>query len=125
MNKYVVLLLLVLLPAFAAAEGKKHVKTASDQECSECHVDQAQVWEQGTHGLMNVKCVVCHGSPEVNYVAKPGNGKCRGCHDEQVDDVAKRKIKGEKTCSPCHDRHSLIVKTAPLTPFHSQGGNRP
>lgn len=125
MKKYVVLLLLVLLPGFAAAAVKKHVKTAPDQECAECHAGQAQGWEQGKHGLMNVKCVVCHGSPEVNYVAKPGVDKCRGCHDEQVDDVMKRKAKAEKTCAPCHDRHTLAVKTVPKTPFHSQGGTKP
>jgi predicted CXXCH cytochrome family protein len=123
MRKLMVLLLLLILPAAAGAAGKKHVKTSADQECSECHVDQARVWLEGAHGLMGVKCVVCHGSPEENFVSKPDITRCRGCHDEEVEQVAKKKVKAEKTCFPCHDRHSLVVKTAPIAPFHAKGGN--
>ena len=123
MRKLMVLLLLLILPAAVGASGKKHVKTSADQECSECHVDQASVWLAGAHGLMGVKCVVCHGSPEENFISKPDIARCRGCHDEEVEQVATKKAKVEKTCFPCHDPHSLVVKTAPIAPFHAKGGN--
>ncbi|HTF99878.1 MAG TPA: hypothetical protein VK654_04725 [Nitrospirota bacterium] len=125
MKKQVVLLLLLLLPAIAFGQAKKHAQTAPDQECSECHAAQSAAWESGKHGLMNVKCVVCHGSPEENYIPKPDTSRCIGCHASEVADLSKKKAPSEKTCAPCHDRHTLAVKTVPKTPFHSQGGQKP
>ena len=124
MKKWIALIsfILLLLPAAAIAREKTHIPTQEDQECSECHGDQSKAWFDGKHGLMDVKCVVCHGSPEKNFAAKPDNTRCRGCHGEQVDQVMKKTAKAEKTCFPCHDHHTLAVKTAPKTPFHAKGG---
>ncbi len=114
--------ILLFLPATTGAKEKTHVATAEDQECSECHADQEKAWFEGKHGLMNVKCVVCHGSPDKNFTPNPDITRCRGCHGEQVDQAMKKTVQAEKTCSPCHDHHSLVVKTVPKTPFHAKGG---
>src|SRR5574341_789639 len=63
MKTWIVVMLMVLLPVLAPAAAKTHMKT-DGQDCAECHSVQEQVWLGGKHGLMNVKCVVCHGSPE-------------------------------------------------------------
>lgn len=123
MRKLMVLLLLFFLPLSVSAEEKKHIKTSADQECSDCHLNQAGAWQDGKHGLMNVKCVVCHGSPEENFIARPGVDRCLGCHGEQVEQSKRTKVKTEKKCFPCHDPHSLAVKNQPEKPFHSKGGN--
>ncbi len=125
MNRLIVFLLVFLLPAAAGLAGeKKHIETEG-QECSECHADQAQAWLSGTHGIMNVKCVVCHGSTEGAFVAKPGDLRCRGCHGELVAQAMKMKSPQEKNCFPCHDHHTLTVKPGTKTPFHAKGGNQP
>jgi hypothetical protein len=108
------------LPAFAFAEGKTHIET-DGRECGECHIDQARAWYDGKHGVMNVKCVVCHGSPEENFTANPGVSRCMGCHGEQVDQAMMKKSKSGSACFSCHDNHLLTVKT----PFHTKGGGQP
>ena len=116
--------IMLIFPAAAGAKEKTHVATSEEQECSECHADQEKVWFEGKHGLMNVKCVVCHGSPDKNFTPKPGVTRCRGCHGEQVEQAMKKGAK-EKTCVPCHEHHSLSVKAGTKTPFHVKGGNQP
>src|SRR5574337_350507 len=102
MKRMLLVLLALVLPLAAAAAGKTHMKT-NGQECSECHSGQEKAWLDGKHGLMNVKCVVCHGSPEENFTPKPGLNRCRGCHGEKVADVDKKPAK-DRTCFVCHDR---------------------
>lgn len=77
---------------------------------------------RGKHGLLGVKCVVCHGSTDVNFTARPDIYKCRGCHGVKVEQVRKKTALSEKTCFPCHDKHSLALKNAPKRPFHAKGG---
>ena len=115
-------LMILILPTVGGAKEKTHVAVPEDQECSECHVDQTTVWFNGKHGLMNVKCIVCHSSPDKNFTPQPGITRCRGCHGEEVDQVQKKTAKAEKACFPCHDHHSLAVKIAPKSPFHASGG---
>lgn len=113
---------LVLPPLAGAAD--KHPAPPGDQECGECHAEQAAVWSAGKHGLMNVKCVVCHGDPESNFVSQPALVRCRGCHADQVRDVEKKLAAGEQSCFGCHDHHTVAPKAAALTDkkgFH-QGG---
>jgi hypothetical protein len=126
MKKLVVLLLVCALPIAVSAKGKTHIKTAANQECSECHADQTRVWQEGKHGLMNVKCVVCHGSPEVNFTAKPGLNRCRGCHGDEVADVQKKLPARDRTCFLCHEHHTAAVKESAKnkTGFHGQGGGK-
>lgn len=129
MKKWIALISFILLlpPAAAVAIAKEntHMPAPEDQDCAECHADQGTAWYNGKHGLMDVKCVVCHGSLEKNFTASPDNTRCRGCHGEQVDQVKKKTAKAEKTCFPCHDHHTLAVQTAPKTPFHALGGKQP
>ena len=115
----------LMIPAVAEAALKKHPREAAGQECTECHTDQEKVWEAGKHGLMGVKCVVCHGSPEKNFAPKPALTRCRGCHGEQVRQVEKARNPKERTCFGCHDRHSVAATEAAMkqsSGFHRQGG---
>ncbi len=109
-------LILVFIPSIALTKEKRHIKTLEDQECSECHPDQLQAWQDGKHGLMNVKCVVCHGSTDKNFIARPDIYRCRGCHGEKVKDIEKRLPLKVRSCFLCHDPHSLAAK------FHKEGG---
>lgn len=106
---------LIMVPAMAAWAGGKHIKT-DGQDCAECHDAQAKVWFENKHGLMNVKCVICHGSTEQNFTVSPDIYKCRGCHAEQVTQAVE--LLGEKkaSCMVCHDPHAVTVS------FHSKGG---
>jgi len=123
--------ILVLLSVFilaqtpgAMAKTRTHIATPDDQECSECHVDQASVWFNGKHGLMNVKCIVCHGSTDKNFMAKPDVAQCIGCHGEEVEQVRMKTAQAEKTCFPCHDHHSLSIKNPPAKQFHVVTGGK-
>lgn len=106
---------MLAFPVTVVSKEKRHIKT-DDRECSECHVSEAQKWEEGKHGLMNVKCVVCHGSTDKNFEAAPGIIRCRGCHYDKVADVQKRLPPKIRQCSLCHALHSVKSK------FHSEGG---
>jgi hypothetical protein len=113
------LVFVILLPTISlAAAQKKHPPVPVDQECSDCHSTQAQVWQDGMHGLMNVKCVVCHDSADKNFIAKTDIYKCRGCHGEQVKDVEDKLPAKARNCFLCHDHHS--VKAV----FHTKGGKQ-
>jgi len=116
MKQLIIILLMLALPFTVAAKEKKHIKTSPDQACYECHGDVMQIWQDGKHGLMNVKCVVCHGPTDKNFIAKPDIYRCRGCHGEKVDDVEKKLPQKLRNCFLCHDKHSVITK------FHSVGG---
>lgn len=113
----------LLLPGLTGA-ADQHPATPGDQECVECHAEEAQTWLSGKHGLMNVKCVVCHGDPETNFTPRPAMVKCRGCHDDQLQDVEKKRPAAEQGCFFCHDHHT-VAPTATATTDHKgfhQGG---
>jgi hypothetical protein len=111
-------------PGFAEAK-KKHPTVPLERECSECHVQQQQSWQGGAHGLMGVKCVVCHGSLETSFARDPGVTKCRGCHAEKIDTV-KKPAEKDKKCSLCHDSHTVMLKASGIDKagFHRQGGKQ-
>ena len=113
MTKIIIgLIMLVAIPAVSMAVVKKHPAVPSDQACEECHERQAQVWQDGKHGLMGVKCVVCHGDTEKIFIARPASERCVGCHAVQVAGTAEgHKIK-QKNCWACHDGHSLKLESA-------------
>lgn len=113
----IISLMAIPLPLIAKDKKTGHIKTAEYQECSECHTSEKELWDTGKHGLMNVKCVVCHGSTYKNFTAKPDIYKCSGCHSEKVADVEKKLLPKQKTCFLCHDAHSVAAK------FHTKGGN--
>ncbi len=125
MKRIMVLMLVLALPALSFAAAKTHMKT-DNQDCVECHGNQEKIWMDGKHGLMGVKCVVCHGSPEVNFTAKPGLDRCRGCHGDAVANVLKKLPAKEQTCFLCHEHHTAAVKESAKnrTGFHGQGGGK-
>ena len=124
MKKLIILFLLLALPAAAPAKVKRHIATPESLECSECHIGPAKAWFESAHGLMNVKCVVCHGSTEVNFSPKPGPGRCRGCHGNRSR-MLRRRPEMKRAVFSCHDQHSLTLKKVPNSPFHEKGGNQP
>jgi hypothetical protein len=127
MKRLIVLIGLCLLmqPQAVLAAAGKHPATPENQECGECHGDQEKVWFDGKHGLMNVKCIACHGSTDKDFAAKPGRASCRGCHGDQVAQAMKSKGKEGKNCFPCHDPHALTVQGVSAKPYHAQGGKQP
>ncbi len=113
------LLFVILLPAISlAAVQKKHPPVPVERECSDCHGPQAQEWQDGAHGLMIVKCVVCHGSTDNSFTAKADIYKCRGCHAEQVKDVEDKLPAKARSCFLCHDHHSVRAG------FHTKAGKQ-
>jgi len=114
--------LLIQAQTVQGAAAIKHPDTPADLDCIECHADQERVWFNGKHGLMGVKCIVCHGSTDQNFATKPTLAACRGCHADEVAQAGKAKGKTDKSCFPCHDRHSLTVKDGSAKPYHVKGG---
>jgi hypothetical protein len=107
----IILLILIFLPTISTAAAKKHPAVPSDQACEECHDQQAQVWQDNKHGLMGVKCVVCHGDTNKKFIVRPASERCVGCHSEQVAGTAEgHKIK-QKNCWACHNGHSLKLES--------------
>lgn len=123
MKRLLALLFSAALPAVAIAAEKAHEKTEG-QECAACHEAEEKAWLGGKHGLMVVKCVVCHGDPEVNFAPQPPLGRCLGCHGDQIQDVEKKLAPERRTCFLCHDNHTVAVKdSAPKEKagFHQEG----
>lgn len=112
---------LLLQPQVAAA-AKQHPAVPAEQDCAECHASQEKVWFDGKHGLMNVKCIACHGATDKNFTNKPGVASCRGCHADQVAQAQKAKGKEGKNCFPCHVVHALTAKSGATGLYHAKGG---
>ncbi|OGQ99238.1 MAG: hypothetical protein A2505_05835 [Deltaproteobacteria bacterium RIFOXYD12_FULL_55_16] len=115
-------LCLLMQPQAVLGAEKKHPATQENQECVECHSDQEKPWFNGKHGLMGVKCIVCHGATDRNFFPSPRIEACRGCHADQVAQAMKAKGKTEKSCFFCHDRHALTVQAESAKPYHAKGG---
>ncbi len=118
----VCLIILVLIVFFyfqqafpkVRCEAVKHLDSPdSAADCYACHVKAtpkiAQDWYESKHGVMLVKCFVCHGQPDgkgsVPYAVNPDvNTTCRKCHDPSVKRmVAKYGLNPE--CNQCHPYH--------------------
>ena len=95
-------------------EAAKHLEspdTASD--CFECHIKATpkitQDWQESKHGVMLVKCFVCHGQPDgkgsVPYAVNPDvNATCRKCHDPSMKKMIE-KYGLDAECNTCHPFH--------------------
>lgn len=118
----IVMGLCLLLQGQIALGAGTHPPTPGNEECAECHADQEKVWFNGKHGLMNVKCIVCHGATDKNFTKQPGLAACRGCHADQVSQAQQAKTKTGKSCFPCHDHHALTVQGTFAKPYHAKGG---
>ena len=82
-------------------------------DCVSCHAKStpkaAQDWKESKHGVMLVKCVVCHGEPDgkgsIPFSAKPAAvAICARCHDPAMKRMAE-KFGGDAECDFCHPHH--------------------
>ncbi len=99
-------------------EAAKHLESPEEAgDCYTCHVKTtpkiAQDWYESKHGVMLVKCFVCHGQPDgkgsIVYSANPDpNYICRRCHDPAVNKM-EEKYGMRPECNDCHKYHSNSV----------------
>jgi hypothetical protein len=93
----------------------KHLESPeSASDCYACHVKAtpkiAQDWYESKHGVMLVKCFVCHGQPDgkgsVPYAVNPDvNTTCRKCHDPSIK-MMEEKYGLNPQCNSCHPFHN-------------------
>lgn len=86
----------------------------SASDCYKCHAKATpkivQDWYESKHGVLLVKCFVCHGQPDgkgsVPYAVNPDvNTTCRKCHDPGIKKM-KEKYGLEPECNSCHPFHN-------------------
>lgn len=115
MNARLLVVLVMALPlALGAAPLKKgkpvHPQVDASEACDVCHRDVTpdivDAWYASRHGLMNVKCFVCHGAIGPDFVRRAPLSRCVGCHNDKVESLAKPFFKG-KDCFSCHAGHEL------------------
>jgi len=102
----------LLLPAQAGT--LKHLKAPdSASDCYECHKKAtpiiAEDWRQSKHGVILVKCFVCHGQPDtpgsVPWAVTPDpKVVCQKCHDPAMKRM-EAKFGLKKSCYDCHPFH--------------------
>ncbi len=108
------LLLLISFPVSGNAEGLKHLIPTDDAfDCYACHKiatpKVAQNWYESKHGMILVKCFVCHGQPDgkgsVPWRVNPDpKAVCQKCHDPAMKRMeAKFGVKPD--CVKCHPFH--------------------
>lgn len=120
MSRLVFLFPLVLL---AAAPARKPPAGHPDagpnpaaDACESCHAEATPqvvaAWEGSQHGLVLVKCFVCHGSTGDDFARAPSAGRCAGCHPAEMASLtpAKGKKGPAAGCFGCHDGHALTAK---------------
>ncbi len=99
-------------------EAAKHPDTPEKYaDCVSCHVKAtamvAQDWKDSKHGVMLVKCVVCHGQPDgkgsIAFKAKPDPMDiCARCHDPAIKRMVAKY--GERPdCNSCHPHHQNTI----------------
>lgn len=96
-------------------EAVKHLESPEQvSDCYECHVKStpkvAQDWQESKHGVMLVKCFVCHGQPDgkgsVPWAVDPDvDTTCRKCHDPSIKKM-ETKYGLELNCNECHPFHN-------------------
>lgn len=96
-------------------EAVKHLKSPEQvSDCYECHAKStpktAQDWLESKHGVMLVKCFVCHGQPDnkgsVPWAVNPDvNTTCRKCHEPSIVKM-ENKYGVQLNCSECHPFHN-------------------
>lgn len=108
------LTLLLFATPFAASQSKKvpakpvkHPQIEANQACADCHSAEASEWKSSKHGQAVVKCLVCHGAVESNFIPQPTAVRCLACHGENVRHLDDRPPTKGKTCFACHAAHSL------------------
>ncbi len=95
-------------------EAVKHLDAPEKYaDCVACHVKSTakdtQDWKDSKHGVMLVKCVVCHGQPDgkgsIPFAAKPDPMLiCARCHDPAIKRM-EAKYGERPDCNSCHPHH--------------------
>ena len=96
-------------------EFATHLKSPDESaDCFECHLKCTpkitQDWYESKHGVILVKCFVCHGQPDgkgsVPYAVDPDvDATCRKCHDPSIRKM-EEKYGLEPKCNDCHPFHN-------------------
>ncbi len=96
-------------------EAVKHLESPEQvSDCYECHRKAtprtAQDWLESKHGVMLVKCVVCHGQPDgqgtIPWAVNPDvDATCRKCHDPSIRKM-QEKFGLALDCNACHPFHN-------------------
>lgn len=95
-------------------EAFEHLKRPDAvADCYECHKKVtpkvAQDWFESKHGVILVKCFVCHGQPDqkgsIPFAAKPDiDLVCKRCHEPAIVRMENKFGLGAK-CYDCHPLH--------------------
>lgn len=96
-------------------EAVKHLDSPEEAaDCYACHAKATpkttQDWYESKHGVMLVKCFVCHGQPDgkgsVPFAVNPDmDTTCRKCHDPSVKRM-EDKYGLNAACNDCHPFHN-------------------
>jgi hypothetical protein len=110
------LTLVAAAPAKARRANHPEVaREAATESCEDCHAGATpavvEAWRASKHGLIMVKCFVCHGSTGKDFTLAPASQRCDGCHPAAVASVTPKKG-GPRSCFDCHASHSLSVDSA-------------
>lgn len=95
-------------------EAVKHLEAPdAASDCYVCHQkvtpEIAQDWYESKHGVLLVKCFVCHGQPDgkgaIPFAAKPDQKDiCSRCHAPAMDRMT-AKYGQDLNCNTCHPYH--------------------
>ena len=103
----------LVAPTMAASTEEsavEHMEVEATDTCDGCHAEITPGihadWYGSKHGLLNVKCFVCHGAVGEEFRLEPESDRCVGCHYEQVQSLSTEMMEG-KTCFSCHPPHAL------------------
>ena len=106
--------LITLCLSSAHAAAIKHLVAPDEAaDCYECHKlatpKIAQDWLDSKHGVVLMKCFVCHGQPDgkgsVPWTLNPDPGTvCMKCHDPAMKRMTER-YGLELDCNKCHPFH--------------------
>ncbi len=99
-------------------EAAKHVEVSDKYaDCVTCHAVATpkitQDWYESKHGIMLVKCAVCHGDPSGNgavpFAANPDPIKvCGSCHAPAIERM-QTKYGMAADCNACHPYHQNSI----------------
>jgi hypothetical protein len=96
------------------AKVKHGLVTDEQGDCYACHQKTtpkvAQDWFESKHGMLLVKCYVCHGLPDgkgsVPFSATPSvEVACQRCHAPAIERMA-QKFGVRNGCENCHQFHT-------------------
>ncbi len=108
------LAILVFSSTSALSKGVIHlIAPDSAADCYECHKLAtpriAQNWQESKHGVVLMKCFVCHGEPggkgSVPFTVSPDPVICSKCHDPAMQRMKEKFGVKAQQCYSCHPFH--------------------